>query len=374
MTDPTPRFLTALVAACLCASLSSQSAHVVVPAAAAHVDGNRWMASHFREGQPRRVQVILAAQHVAGLAGKRIHELAFRKDVSYLGPYRSVRGGESTRIRLVASWSDADPAKPSLTYANNLGGSSTVVYDGPVVLPKVSLDEDRVVATFDPNEAPTIAWQTLFQHVPNKSLVLDFTTYGGNAGYKWTWPVDAQTNFQPGQTNKIGTTCWQTRWSENINIVRGSLRPGMHIKTDCAAPPNPAGAFLIFGWSDKFAFGSIPLPLRLAEPNCDLLVSPDVMSSTVFYQGPDGVHGGWTGAQVATPYMSGLHGATLYFQYLFLHTVGSRLELKTSHAVSATLAASPASLGASLVASMDPTAADGRVFLDFTPVMRLAAR
>ncbi|MCB9920515.1 MAG: hypothetical protein H6832_19085 [Planctomycetes bacterium] len=345
-----------------------------MPQVAASVDGNRWIATHFREAYGRRVQLVIAPSHLSQLTGKRIHELAFRKDVKYLRPYRKVRGGEQTRVRIVASWSDADPAKPSLTYSNNHGPSPVVVFDGLVTLPKVSDTDTRPVATFDPREAPTIPFQTLLPHVAGKSLVLDFTTYGGNAGYKWDWPVDAQTNYLPGTTTKIGATCWPSKWSDNVNIVKGSLRPGMHIKTDCAAPPNPAGAFLIFGLSDKFAFGSIPLPLRLAQPNCDLYVSPDVISATLFYQGPDGVHGGWTGAVVPTPYQSSLHGATLYFQYLFLHTAGSQLELKTSHAVAATLAPSPASLGVSLVASLDPTAANGRIFLDFTPVMQLSAK
>ena len=353
--------------------LKAQNVSIVVPRVAEAVDGNRWMTTHFREAQPRRIQIVIGAEHLVGLAGKRIHKLAFRKDVKHLRPYARIRGGESTRIRIVASWSDADPRFPSLTYSNN-HASPQILFDGSVILPKVSGNETRKVASFDPSEAPTIALQTHIAHVPGKSLVLDFTTYGGNEGYTWDWPVDAHTKFEPGVAKTIGSSCFTSKWSNNINIVKGSMRPGMHLKTDCLAPPNPVAAFMVFGLSDRLAFGVLPLPLRIAEPGCDLFVSPDVMAPAIFYQGPNGVAGGWAASEVALPYMQSLHGAKLYFQYVFLHSEQQTLALKTTHGVEATLAANPPSLGISLVASMDTSAATGRVFLDFSPVMQFEAR
>ncbi|HMQ21514.1 MAG TPA: hypothetical protein PKE00_03440 [Planctomycetota bacterium] len=363
--------LAAIVAAADC---RSQSTAVVVPASASAVDGNRWMNSHFRERDARRIQLIIGAQHVASLSGKRLSELAFRKDTKYVNNYKRLRGGEQTSMRILASWSDADPAKPALRFASNHGSTVVEVFRGVVALPKVSPIEDRSVASFDPREAPTIPFSTALPHVASKSLVLEFLIDGGAKGYSWNWPVDAVTSFQPGKVTPFGKTCWDAQRQEAITIVRGSLRPGMHIKTECVTPPNPLLSFQVFGLSNKLAYGALPLPLRIAEPACDLLVSPDVMVTTKFFAGPDGRHDGWTGAEVATPTLTSLYGATLFFQYIFLQQQGTQLGLRTSNGVEATFTTKPPSLDLSLVATMDMLAENGRVFLDFAPVLQISAR
>lgn len=352
----------------------AQAQAVVVPQSAASVDGNRWMNSHFREQDPRRIQILIAARHLVGLQGKRLSQLAFRKDVKTAERYSVLRGGESTAMRVLASFSDADPAKPALSFAANHGPTVVEVFRGAVTMPRVSVEEDRAVATFDPSEAPTLSFNQALPHENAKTLVLEFLISGGKDGHAWSWPVDAVTAFQPGTVEPYGSTCWPAQAQDAIRVVRGSLRPGMHLKTESVAPPESVVAFHVFGVSDKLAYGSVPLPLRIGAPNCDLLVSPDVMVPTIFFRGPDGRHDGWSATEVALPSNPGLYGATLYFQYLYLQAQGNSFGLRSTNAVKATLTKLPPSLGVSLVASMDLLASQGRVFLDFTPVLQIEGR
>ncbi|HMQ21415.1 MAG TPA: hypothetical protein PKE00_02940, partial [Planctomycetota bacterium] len=161
----------------------AQAQAVVVPQSAAGVDGNRWMNSHFREQDPRRIQILIAARHLVGLQGKRLSQLAFRKDVKTAERYSVLRGGESTAMRVLASFSDADPAKPAASFAANHGPTLVEVFRGAVTLPRVGVEEDRAVATFDPSEAPTLSFNQALPHENAKTLVLEFLISGGKDGH-----------------------------------------------------------------------------------------------------------------------------------------------------------------------------------------------
>lgn len=354
--------------------LSGQATSIVVPASASKVDGNRWMNSHFRERYPRRIQVLLGAKHFEGIVGKRITELALRKDVKLLTHYKNLRGAEATRMRVVASFSSADPARPSLYFAENHATQATEVYVGDVILPKVASKDSRVVATFDASEAPRLRFQTPLLVEAGKTLVIDFFASGGKANYEWSWPVDAVTVFHPGSIEPLGRPSWPTTWGDTVKVVRGSLRPGMHIKVDSAAPPSPFAGFVVYGFSDKLALGTLPLPLLLAAPKSFLYVSPDVIGTAVFYQGQDAGDEGWAGATVATPQDQALYGASLYFQFIFMHQTRSGLGLAAGGAAKLTFTKEVPSLEASLVAARDTTTPRGRVFLDFTPVLEFVAK
>ena len=356
-------------------ALAAQDVSVVVPSSAASADGNRWMNSHFRANSTRRIQILIDARHVAGLAGKQLRELAFRKDLLFLSEYGRLRGGEGAAMRVYASFSDASVAQPSVDFAKNRGAQHRLVFDGVVSLPKVAADEDRRVTSFDAAEAPTLALLPGFWHEAQRTLVLEFETRVNAANARWTWPVDAVTQFEPGSTAVIGKPCWDTPAKPDATrVVKGSLRPGMHMRVTSDAPPSPVAAFLMIGLSDKFAFGTLPLPLRVAEPGCDVVVSPDLFLTSTFFSGASTTDSGWTANVFGLPSAQNLYGATLYMQYLFLHMEGGQPAVKTANGLAATLTKNAPSLGASMVVTMDSAAATGRVFLDFAPVLRITAR
>lgn len=290
---------------CVASATLHAQATAVVPGYATKVDGNRGILSLFQEKTGRRLQVIIGAEHLTALRGKRIYEIAFRKDLRDPRFYDYQRDVTRTTMRVLASFSDANPAAPSLTFAQN-HSSPVKVFDGPVVAPRVSTKDTRSVASFAPSEAPTIRFDQALPHVPGKSLTLTFVCSGGNEGYMWVWPVDAEINELPGTVTKIGASCWSAQERDSAQIIEGSLRPGMHIKTDSTTPPNPIAAFVVLGTSDKFAFGSLPLPLRIAEPNCDLFVSPDLLIPGLFHRGGTDRDDGKSGAILATPYLPSL--------------------------------------------------------------------
>lgn len=118
----------------------------------------------------------------------------------------------------------------------------------------------------------------------------------------------------------------------------------------------------------------LPLPIRIAEPACDLFISPDGLIPADFYRGASNRDDGWAATAVATPALASLYGSTIYFQYLFLHMEGNAAALKTSDAVEATFTTQPPGFGVSMVVGADPVGKEGRVFLDHTPVLRLLAR
>lgn len=342
----------------------------VVPPSAAKLDGNRWLGTPFREPGSRRLQVLIASRHLVGLAERRIHEVAFRKDLQLLQSYGDLRGDERVRVRLSASWSDADPATPSPSFAQNVG-TAVELFDGVVVLPRVPVHDARLVASWQPREAPTIRFTRPLAHEPGKTLVLDFASDGGRTGRSWTWPVDAVERRADAQTRNIGDACWKSPSAPVVTVARGTLRPGMQIAVEAVTPPNPVGSFLLFGSSDRTAFGSIRLPMPIVGTGCQLLVSPDAVVPSLFFRGVDVTDEGISKTEIATPYLRSLHGGTVFFQYLLLHRSGRVLALKTTHAVAARFATSMASLGVSCVAARDRDATRGRVYLDFAPVLRL---
>ena len=356
-------------------STAQTRVHAIVPASVANSDANARMLTHFAEKRARRVQILIGAEHLKGLKGKSIYKLAFRKDIENSESYDWLRGGEKTNMRVLASWSDAKPRAPGMDFRGNFGPQVTEVFRGDVLLPKVSTHDGRKSASFNSREAPTLIFKTPILHVPGKTLVLDFITFAGKgSGHYWVWPLDAESRVQRGTSRTIGKACWPSKHKAVANVMLASLRPGMHIKTQSMTPPSPLVAFLLFGFSDKTALGALPLPFKIAEPSCMLSVSPDVIVRSNFFYGFNAQSEGSTDQTIPTPQIPGLYGATLYFQYLFLHKQGSAIKLATSNGVAATFTKTPPSLGISVVANLDPTARKGRVFLDFGPVMRFSAK
>ncbi|HMQ23255.1 MAG TPA: hypothetical protein PKE00_12245, partial [Planctomycetota bacterium] len=127
------------------------------------------------------------------------------------------------------------------------------------------------------------------------------------------------------------------------------------------------------GWSDRFAFGTVPLPLTLWAPNCQLTISPDVLVPAVHFRRVSVEDEGQTSQVVPTPQLTSLYGSTIFLQYLFLVQNGSPT-LATGNGVAATFTTQTPSLGVSLVATTNTTSSSGRVFLDFSPVMQLEAK
>lgn len=353
----------------------AQSASIVVPASAAAADARARTTTFFAEGRERRIQLLIGAEHLRGLAGKRLTQLAFRKDIKYSAVFDVLRGSVATTLTIRASFSAVDPANPSLVFAENHGTLRRTVFRGVVTLPKVAAVDTRLVSTFRAVEAPVVTFQAPLVHEPNKTLVLDFVTSKGQlAGYEWVWPIDAVSLPKRGSTRFIETACWPSRSKPAAHVKLATLRPGMHIKVESVAPPSPVAAFLLVGHSDKLAFGSLPLPITIASPDCKLAVSPDLLFPTTFFSGATPAVEGATGTVVGTPQLRALYGASVYFQYLFLSAEQSGVRLRTSNAIEATFTKEVPTLGMSLVATMEPTAATGRIFLDFGPVMQLTGK
>lgn len=99
--------------------LRAQQRSCVVPHYAKFVDGNRYISSFFRERHGRRVQLVIGERHLRDLTGKRIFELAFRKDLRNTEVYDLLKGAVQVRMRVLASFSDANPRSPSLVFAKN---------------------------------------------------------------------------------------------------------------------------------------------------------------------------------------------------------------------------------------------------------------
>lgn len=356
--------------------LSAQVGAVVVPTGFATVEGNKWMTTHFAERRARRVQVLIGAEHLRGLAGKRLSKLAFRKDITDTQDYLSLRGTESTHVRVFASWSDASPAAPATDFAGNHGPVVKEVHAATIQLPLVTggSKETRNVATFGAHEAPTLVFKTTLMHQPNKTLVLEFLTVGAALGHVWEWPIDSVSSPKRGRQRAIGTSCWPSKKEPSAKVMLASLRPGMHIKTTSWAPREPVAAFLMIGMSDKLAWGSVTLPITIAPPSCKLFVSPDILVPALFHAGASALIGGDTAHAIATPPDPRLAGSQLYLQYLFLVMENSKAKIQTSNGIEASFATAAATLGMSVVATGDTTSKSGRVFLDVGPVMQITGR
>ncbi|MCA8970941.1 MAG: hypothetical protein KDC95_14190 [Planctomycetes bacterium] len=354
------------------AALVAQSSTVIPPSCATR-DGNRHMTVYFAENRVRRVQVLIDARHLSGLSGSRLVRMSFRKDIKGADMYGRIRGNETTPMVVNASFTDAKADMPSAIFRDNHGSKVVEIFRGGLALPRVSPTDGRAVATFASTEAPTFVFKQPLDIVAGKTLCLDFESFPASAGHEWEWPIDAETHRVAGTSRVIGSACWNSKSTPVTTVMESSLRPGMHLKSTSRTPPNTAAAFLMYGLSDQFAFGTVPLPLTIAAPACQLVVSPDVFVPAIFFHRLRASDEGHTSQIVPTPQIAAMYGSTLYLQYLFLVS-GATPSLATGNGIAAKFTSDTPTLGVSLVATTNTTGSSGRVFLDFAPVIELESR
>jgi hypothetical protein len=162
MTQATMLTRTAIAASLLAfLALPAMAATVVVPNINANQPGPSNNAFPFNNGQ-MRYQQIYAQNQMGGLSGP-VTQIAFRIDEGVGMPFAS--GPIDTEIRLCHT--NSAPPNISTTYANNLGGDVTLVFDGILTLSSAGNGFDIII---DINDS--------FSYNGNQNLLIEVKIFG----------------------------------------------------------------------------------------------------------------------------------------------------------------------------------------------------
>jgi len=180
-------------------ALPVMAATVVVPNTNTVTPGPSNQIFPFGQGN-MRYQQVFAANQLGGLVGA-VTKIAYRKDEGFPGPFTS--NAMDVEIRLCHT--TAAPTAMSLTFANNLGGDVTLVYDGLLTLTSAGNP-----AVFD----VLIDINDNFIYNGSQNLLVDVRIFG---------PATAGILDAAGFGLGVGGTPWTDRvWATDVNAVTGS--------------------------------------------------------------------------------------------------------------------------------------------------------
>jgi hypothetical protein len=199
MTKATVLTRTAIAATLLAfVAVPAMAATVVVPNINENQPGPSNNAFPFNWGSPFRYQQIYAQNQMGGLSGP-VTKIAYRIDESTGDPF--VSGPIDTEIRL--SHTNSAPPNISTTYANNLGGDVTLVFDGILTLSSSGNGFDIVI---DINDN--------FSYNGTQNLLVEFKLFNGATTTQFD---SAGTGIGEG-----GTPFTDRLWAFDANAVTGS--------------------------------------------------------------------------------------------------------------------------------------------------------
>ena len=189
----------ALALAIIAGAMPVTAATVVVPNINTNNPGPSNQAFPFNEGN-MRYQQVFAANQMGGLSGVVTH-IRYRVDESAGNPFNS--NAIDTEIRLCHT--NVNPTAMSTTFANNLGGDLTLVFDG-----LLNLSSAGNPAVFD----ITLDINDVFIYNGSQNLLVEIKVFG---------PAITSQFDAAGTGLGAGGTPWTDRvWALDPNAATGS--------------------------------------------------------------------------------------------------------------------------------------------------------
>ncbi len=315
------------------ATADAQLRHDLVPAMPQSAEGD---SSRYLEGlgSHGRSQLLIHATHLAGLQGRALTGVAFRRDGR--STYVWHGGAVDLVVRIGAAASSV--TAPSSSFRDNLP-QPFEVFRGTIDLPATVPTANPIDWTA--GNVVEITFDRPFAYASG-DLVVEWEGTP-RRGEEFGWPIDAVAEQIEGQVQRIGQACGGPRAADGTRafIAPRTLVPGLHAQFDLSGEPG-ASAFLFLA--------ATPLQQSLdltpfGAPGCRVHVDPTMfLAATVSAPWADPSHGGIGRARIALPDDSHLLGANLAAQWLELGSRG----LSTSEALDCRLAATLPSMGLAL--------------------------
>lgn len=311
--------------------------------------------------QPRRQQFLLGEGLLAGLRGRAITRVSFRRD----GQPADLTSGRADLVVRFDQQTVPDPWRASPVFAANLGLNAAIVFQGQVTLPASPRPTSRNGVGFGPNEAVSIdlAQPFLYQ---GGTLCIDIEGTPVVGATPPAWPIDIDRDGVRGQVTTSGRSCVSTpeRITRHITSDPSTLRPGATSRfVGFAGPAEPAGLLVA---TQRLAN---PIDLTfLGAPGCDLGVVPmlELWTSTVAHR-----RGPLSAANVylTVPHEASFVAAQLHAQWLFVQAG----RIRTTETMTADLAGSLATIDGATVTSLPQAgAASGEVEVSAVPAVQIA--
>lgn len=290
MNFPTSRVLLGCTALLALPSLTIAQS-IVLPTIATNVQGNDGQNRHFEDNPFRSQQVVLGSSLLTGAATTAtIDGIGYRPD-------SAPTGATFTDVVIRAGHTTQTPELVDATFANNITGTMTVVYDtavdGPITFP--------IYISDILNEAPftDITFNSPFtfdiNHADGPNLILDFTSStapggfigidGARAGGHWQNFGQSGDVSAPDPFAQYRLLCNGSSQTGQIGGNRSGMAPGDTFGMQATAPAYMANTPAAFLWG----FGPNPAPTDLSPfgaPSNFLYVTANVSTPAVWNFSP----------------------------------------------------------------------------------------
>lgn len=326
----------------------------------------------------RRQQVLVDANLVRGLAGRRLTGVWFRRDSKTRG---ALPRGEADLV-VVVSDGALSPAGATESFAANHGRNAVEVFRGRVSLPASPALPPGRTAGWGPAETVRITFTKPFVF-SGGALCLDLRgapVAGREADF---WPIDFDYDTSSGRVAVVGASCYGpgARAATSSVAHAGTLRVGGTARLGALGRPRTTSLLLL--GTRRIGQGGLDLT-PFGAPGCRILVDADLVLDTFVHPWPRSPHG-FAAATFFVPNQPAFAGARLLAQWANLEATLPRSQwtnqagLTTSEALDLTLAPTPPRLGVATVTSTPAASilrlpARGAVAPHHAPVLRLTIR
>lgn len=294
-----------------------------MPAAATSQSGDYRDLSLFYGGGTNRARTqALYATSEVGLRTGTIHGLRFRRSSFQSGPARDT----IVVATIEMSVSQASTMAPSTDFAANHGPNRTVVFQGVINLPAYPASALYPA----PFEAP-IVFQTPFAYDGNagQSLVIDVSVAGNSRVNSWHASCATvaygmvDTEYVSSQCTTIDGRISGSFGFNQFQPMTGSSFSLSHL--GFAEKPSYQFSWMLIGFAatgSAFGGGTLPMPLTAlgfaANPNCNLVVQPDLVEPMQYFAGQNGSPGVLAFGPIAVPADPSWVGLRFYTQSMSL--------------------------------------------------------
>lgn len=311
--------------------------------------------------QPRRQQFLLGEGLLAGLRGRTITRITFRRD----GQPADLTDGAANLIVRLDQQTVSNPWRASPVFAVNLGANTAIVFQGQVDAPASPRPLRRDGVGFGAGESVSIALANPFLYVGG-TLCIDIEgapVVGNTTG---AWPIDIERDAVRGHVTTTGTSCVSTpeRVTRHVSADPSALRPGATARfVGFGGAGQPAGLLV--------AAQRLRSPVDLGflgSPGCKLGLVPmlDLWTSTAANpRGPLSA----ANVYLTMPHEAHFVSATLHAQWVFVQDGG----IRTTETMTADFAGSLASIDGAIVTSRPQAGAQvGEVEVSAVPAVQFA--
>ena len=343
------------------AAAAAAQSQLTVPATAVGRDGLG--LSHLAGvAGGRRQQFIVGASFLSALQGHGIHSISFRRD----GQLATLGSGQANMRVLISQGVLDDAKKATMFFAENLGNSSTIVFQGQVNAPSSPRPATRDSVGFGVNEVITIILPQPYSYAGGTLCVDVAGTPVGNS--LRAWPIDVDRENVRGQVTMLGQSCVQLAqtFNRHLSADPASLRAGSTMRVRGFAQLGDTAILMLaaqrLGSGMNLGF--------LGSPNCELWLLPEVTLWTAVQSTTPGFPAA-ANALLHIPHDAAFLAAAIHAQWL----VAQGASLRTSEGASLQLAPLPANIDASIVLSTpsqgNPWPVAGEVEVGAIPVMQI---